>query len=82
MSQRILRAPLALTSDGAVLLNVVELDVRAVPDALLRAALQQRGAVFVGVALDRHEVRKLSRDVALVLPNVVMPIVGGRLHRR
>jgi hypothetical protein len=82
MSRRIVRAPIALTIDGAVLLNVVELDVRAVPDQLLGAALQQHGALFVGVALDPHEIQTLSRDVAFVLPNALMPLVGRRLYRR
>lgn len=43
MSRRIVRAPLALTIDGAVLLNVAEFDARAAPDELVRTARAPRG---------------------------------------
>ena len=82
MSRRIVHAPLALTIEGALLLNAVEFSGPAAPEMLVRTALTQRGAIFVGVALDPHEVRRFARDVELVLPNAIMPIVGRRLRRR
>jgi hypothetical protein len=47
---------------------------------LLKLAVSQRGEVFVGVVLAPPEVRRLTRDVALVVPNVTMALAGARLR--
>ncbi len=78
MSRVIDRAPLGLTSDGIVLLNVATFDVPKKLEEIVRMARRQRGAVFVGVALSRREVERLLGESALILPNVTGPLVGGR----
>ena len=81
VSRRIHRAELAVTTSGAVLLNVVTIDGTLGLAELLKLAVSQRGEVFVGVVLAPSEVRRLIRDVGFVLPNVTMPLVGARLGR-
>lgn len=80
MSRRIHRAELAVTTSGAVLLNVVTIDGTRDLAELLKLAASQRGEVFVGVVLAPSEVRRLTRDVALVVPNVTMALAGARLR--
>ena len=86
MSRVIDRAPLAVTSEGVVLLNVARFDVPKKIQEIVRVALQQRGAVFIGVALSPAEVRRLLDEAAMVLPNVTGPLVSrrqrGTLRRR
>ncbi len=81
MSRRIHRAELAVTTSGAVLLNLVTIDGTLDLAELLKLAVSQRGEVFVGVVLGPSEIKSLVRNVALVLPNVTMPLVGARLGR-
>ena len=80
MSRRIHRAELAVTTSGAVLLNLVTIDGTLDLAELLALAVAQRGEVFVGVVLGPSEIKSLVRNVALVLPNVTMPLVGDRLR--
>lgn len=80
MSRRIHRAELAVTTSGAVLLNVVTIDGTRDLAELLKLAASQRGELFVGVVLAPSEVRRLTRDVALVVPNVTMALAGARLR--
>ena len=80
------RAPLAVTSNGDVLLNVARFDVPKKVEEVVRMALRQRGAVFIGVALSPAEVRRLLGEAAMLLPNTTGPMVGrrqrGTLRRR
>lgn len=80
MSRRLHRAELAVTTSGAVLLNLVTIDGTLDLAELLALAVAQRGEVFVGVVLGPSEIKSLVRNVALVLPNVTMPLVGARLR--
>ena len=86
MSRVIDRAVLAVTSDGLVLLNVARFDVPKRIEDIVRMALRQRGAVFIGVALSAVEVTRMLAEAAMVLPNVTGPLVGrrqrGTLRRR
>jgi hypothetical protein len=86
VSRIIDRAPLALTSDGEVLLNVARFDVPKKIEEVVLMALRQRGAIFIGVALSSVEARRLLDDAAIVLPNVTGLLVGrrqrGTLRRR
>jgi hypothetical protein len=82
MSLRIHRADLAVTTDGAVLLNVAPFDENLGAMALVKVALVQPGEVFIGVSLSPQEVGNLIRGVGLILPNVTGPIVGRRLRSR
>ena len=82
MSRRIHRADLAVSMDGAVLLNIAPFGENLDAATLLKLALAQPGELFIGVALSPSEVTRLVRDVGLVLPNVTGPLVGRRLRRR
>lgn len=59
MSRRIHLAPVALASDGTVIVNVAMFDVARRPELLLRLALREPGRVFVGVEMTRSEVERL-----------------------
>lgn len=59
MSRTVHRAPLALATDGTFLLNLATFDLPKRLDALLELALEERGAVFIGIALARSEVERL-----------------------
>lgn len=78
---RVVRAPLALATDGTVLLNLTELDVADDADALANAIMEQKNDVFVGIRVSRAELQRLLRDVALVAPSVTLPLVRPRLRR-
>ena len=78
MSRVIDRAQLAVTSDGGVLLNVARFDVPKRIEEIVRMALRQRGAIFIGVALSTGEVRHLLDEAAMLLPNATGPMVGRR----
>ncbi len=77
----IAKAPVAVTVDGDIILNLTELDVPARLPAILAAMRSVSGPFFVGVVLSERERRQLQRDVDLVLPNVTGPIIGHRLRR-
>lgn len=77
---KILRAPIALTSEGDLVLNVLELDLPA--ELEIDGLGTHRAHFFVGILLGREEVRTLMNDLALVLPNVTAPIAGARLRRQ
>lgn len=78
--RRISRARLALTSEGDLVLNAADLDVRLTPGDVLTAALEQRGEVFIGVVLSRRERQLVLREGALILPNITGPLCGRRIR--
>ena len=78
MSGVIDRAQLAVTSEGDVLLNVARFDVANRVEDVVRMALRQRGAIFIGVALSPAEVTRLLDEAAVLLPNATGPMVGRR----
>jgi hypothetical protein len=86
VSRVIERAPIAVTSDGDVLLNIARFDVPKRIEEIVKMAVRQRGAVFIGVVLSKTEVARLLDETALILPNVTGPMVGrwqrGTLRRR
>ena len=57
MKRKTHRAPLALSSDGSVLLNATEFHGAKPAAELVEIALQQRGRVFIGVELKPKEVK-------------------------
>jgi len=86
MSRVIDWAQLAVTIDGDVLINVARFDVPKKIEEIVKMALRQRGAIFIGVALSPAEVRRLLDEAAMILPNVTGPMVGrrqrGKVRRR
>jgi hypothetical protein len=78
VSRVIDRAPIGVTSDGDVLLNVACFDTPTNLEEIVRLAVRQRDAVFIGVALSPAVVRRLLDEAAMVLPNVTGPMVGRR----
>lgn len=64
MSRRLVRAPLAVTTYGDVLLNVAQFDITGkTVDRLAVYAKNERGAVFVGVVVSSREAAKMRREL-------------------
>ncbi len=82
MSRTIHRAPLALTTDGTVLVNVAGFDTPKRIETLVKLAVAQRGAVFIGIALTPAEVAHLIDQTRRILPNITGPMVVRRQRRR
>jgi hypothetical protein len=81
MSRTIDRASFAVTSDGAVLLNVAEFNVPKRLETLVRLARTQPGALFIGVHVTQAELRRLRRALGDAESNAAAHLVGRR-HRR
>ena len=81
MSRRVHQAPLALTSDGEILLNVGRFDDVRSLDEVLGLARAERGPVFVGVALRDDEVRLASRRLADAAEETAA-LLGGERRRQ
>ena len=78
---RVVEAPLAITSSGEIIANVVCAGAKQGPRALLETALAEGGAVFVGVVVSAHEtsvVRTRLDDASAEAASVIF----GRRHRR
>jgi len=81
MSRRVHRAPLALCSDGTVLLNLAEFDGVRSPAALLERALAQEGAVFIGVQLSGAEVERVLTRLDDNYTEAAAYLAGGRQRK-
>ena len=79
---RVHDAPLALTSDGTVLVNVTHFDGPRSPAALLKRALAQKGKVFIGVVLSKEEVNDVLEQLRHGSAEAVAYVVGARQGRR
>lgn len=60
---RVLEDPLAVTFNGKLCLNVAHITVKSDFEAALREARRTGREVFVGVALDRREARRVLDDL-------------------
>ena len=75
------RAPLAVASDGRVLLNVAVFDVAKDVDHLFELAGRERGAVFVGLVLHPSEVEQLRLQVDDAVLQAAFFAAGSRQRR-
>ncbi len=82
MSRKVATAPLALTSNGDVLVNLAEFDGPGDLQSLLVRALRQRGRVFIGVELTRAEVSEILENARHAHADTVAHIAGRRQRRR
>ena len=78
MSRRIHLAPVALASDGSVIVNVVGFDVRREPETLLELARSQRGRLFIGVQLDGQELERVLQQLDDGMREATARIIGRR----
>ena len=81
MSRRVHLAPLALASDGDVLLNVAMFDAPKDLAALLRLAETQSMKVFIGVALSASELDFIISELRHAYRDGAAWLVGGRQRR-
>ena len=79
---RVHYAPLALASDGSVLVNLAHFDGPHSTSALLALALKQPGAVFIGVVLTNDEVADVVARVSHGHAEAVAYVVGARQRKR
>jgi hypothetical protein len=81
MSARIVRAPMAITVEGDVLLNVVSFEVPLRVERLVELAARLRGAVFVGILLDQREADIVREDLRHAARDSAARIAGRRQKR-
>ena len=83
MSARLHRAPLAVASDGSVLVNLAHFDgVTSVADAVEKAVNAQR-EVFFGVVVTTEELHRIVLPrVAQVAREAAAYVAGGRNKTR
>ena len=82
MSRRVDRAPLALTSDGVLLINVATFDEPRRLEALLKATQREPGKVFVGVPASEHEVGFILQRLFDASYEVASICTGARRRAR
>ncbi len=59
MSRKVCDAPFAVTSEGKVVVNVTHYRGVKEVEELLALTVKEKGDVFIGVTLERHEVEHL-----------------------
>lgn len=82
MSKTIHRAPLALASDGTILLNIATFDVKKVLDLVYALASDEPGAVFIGIAVNPKERDRLEALLDDAMLQAAFTIVATRQARR
>jgi orotidine-5'-phosphate decarboxylase len=86
MSHKLSRAPLAITSEGEMLLNVFQFDITGKTiDRLVAQAKDERGAVFIGIVVSPTEAEQVRRDLddtSLQASFVVVAARQSRARRR
>lgn len=82
MSRRVVLAPLALTSDGDVLINVATIASSTDVETIVRAAERERGALFIGVILSPREKEFALARLDNAADETAARIVGRRQRRR
>lgn len=81
MSRRVVVAPLAVTCEGDVLLNLWELLDDRAREHLLREVVRSKGQVFIGVRLTPAELRVALGRVDNAVAEAVGRLVGQRRRR-
>jgi orotidine-5'-phosphate decarboxylase len=82
MSHKLSRAPLAITSDGEMLLNVFQFDITGkTTDRLVAHAKGERGAVFIGVVVSPTEAQQIRRELDDTALQASFGVVASRQSR-
>ncbi len=75
------QAAFAIACDGTMLVNVAHVGRRLSPSRLLEWALQQRGAVFVGLQVSAAEASYVLDWCRYQHEEAVAYVIGGREQR-
>jgi hypothetical protein len=82
-SKGVSMAPMAVASDGAVIINVAASSVGPVdPLKLVERAIAEGGQVFIGVTVSEQERRLVLKHLDDSTAETVSWIFGGRRHHR
>jgi len=79
VSSRVHRAPLALASDGAVLVNVHHLAGDTDPRRLLEVAEGLHAPLFVAIVATARETRRAAQRLDDAATDVAASILGSRM---
>ena len=79
---RIVEAPLAIASDGTVLVNVGHSDGPSDPRAIFDRAFAGGDSIFIGVAVRPKELAFIKRGIDNHGAELASRILGGRQRRR
>jgi predicted LPLAT superfamily acyltransferase len=72
------RAPLAITSEGTVLLNAALFDDVTSMDEVVALAREQPGAVFIGIVVSADEMKRLQHLLDDAHLQAAYTIIGKR----
>ena len=78
MSRRLSLAPFAITSEGDLVLNVAKLSSTTKLEEVLRRAMEERGALYIGVILSRDETELVLGRLENAGEEAAAKIVGQR----
>jgi hypothetical protein len=81
MSKAIHRAPLAVASDGAVIVNLHHVNGDNDPERLLVLARDLGAVVFIGIIAAKFEQNLASQRLDDAATGIAAEIIGRRTHR-
>ena len=81
MSTRLELAPLAVTSDGTLFVNVAKLTTATDLESVVRAAQEDKRAVFVGVMLSPREAEFAMARLDSAVDETAARVFGQRRRR-
>ena len=81
MSKAIHRAPLALSSDGAIIANLHHVTGDDDPERLLQLARELGAVVFIGIVATPTELKRAMRDLDDAATAIAAEILGRRMRR-
>ena len=81
MSKQLELAPFAVTSNGTLFVNVAKLTAATDFDSVVRAAQEEKRAVFIGVMLSPEEVQFVMARLDNAADEAVARLVGQRRRR-
>jgi hypothetical protein len=79
LAARFSTAPLAIATDGSVLVNVAQLLVDDDVGAIIEEARRHKGPIFVGVPMSRAEVKTALRALDDAAAEVAAHVGGARI---
>jgi hypothetical protein len=79
--KKVTLAPFAVGSDGAVYMNVAHFQGDVAVMKIIQQARRLDGALFIGVAITRHEKKMLVRAMDDAGTDAVAKMIGGRQRR-
>jgi adenosine/AMP kinase len=82
VSGRVHEAALAVTMDGTLLVGVAHFEGERGPEEIFRQALEQRGDIFIGIAMNEAEASRTLMRLDNASRELAAFVIGERQRRR